>query len=415
MIKISAITLTLLLASCGGGGGSATISGNEDNTSNISQDTTDKSEETTYSGTCKVDNGVIVVDEGDTCETNGYTLTCNNDRVTINGGLNITAKTYNDNGTIYSCSSSDSVSAEEANETMETPTTSESSETSEQENKTDVEESSAKNILEGKTLYEAHETDFVNGYYSEYIYGDNTVQINTYIRETGQLFLEDSYPVVYELDIMKIIRDDNTTVECVVSNESISYLPHTYALNNCVADGEPIGTILLTESKEDGKKYPVITVERRTLQSDNIVNSSYTAPIIRSFSIEANRYVQDAKAEIDSYFRDGANVIKLEMNRDLVGDQRMYLFFNTQKAQDIQSTGNQLTISNVNSTLSFNMNVKESGIFEYSLDGGTSAMINDSEKFPSFPAEGYLNVFVCQDASLSLSTCNYASIPVKLY
>ncbi|MEA2029078.1 MAG: hypothetical protein U9N49_08895 [Campylobacterota bacterium] len=102
------------------------------------------------------------------------------------------------------------------------------------------------------------------------------------------------------------------------------------------------------------------------------------------------------------------------MNHTAISEY-VYLFFHQASIQNLQNTGNYIELFDIYSdTIALDMQVQNSGEYEFTYNK-TSVSITDVDKFSSFPVDAYLYLFVCKDATFSLDTCNYASIPVKLY
>ena len=81
----------LLFTGCGGGSNSSDSSKVQD-TSN---------EQVVETPACTVNGDTVLVDEGKTCKSGKHTLTCKDNRVTMDSSM--TSKTININGTTYTC------------------------------------------------------------------------------------------------------------------------------------------------------------------------------------------------------------------------------------------------------------------------------------------------------------------------
>jgi|GEM_PF-2461648 len=381
-------TVTLLLTGCGGGGGSNTPASNEEE-SPVQQEPTQT--------LCQVEGSNVIIGDDDSCEYNNQMLSCSNGRVTM-GGMN--AETINLNGTQYICESKYNSMVDEERSVEE-----------QKPSDTDTKVGTAESLLNGKVLYAMNEEKLKNREYIGTFFRDNEASIETFNLDSNSFKSRTLYDIVYDGDtITYTSQETGAKKECIVSYDE-SYT-HQYFFN-CINDQGESFYEYMAQNVESTKQNPLISDTDRTLYSKDIINGLY-APKINSFSIISNRYIANNRAELDNYYREGEAQINMEFDRNVYG-KTMYLFFHQEKAQDIQSTGNHLEITGgYTQTLSLDLIVKDSGLFEYTYNG-TSVTISDEEKFSSFPTQGYLDLFICLDKTLSLDTCNYASIPVKLY
>ena len=76
------------------------VTNDTDNDSDSSSNN-DTDHDTDSSNGCQVSGNTVLVNEGETCQYQGHSAVCNNDYVTVDGG--ITAKTVTLNGTTFTC------------------------------------------------------------------------------------------------------------------------------------------------------------------------------------------------------------------------------------------------------------------------------------------------------------------------
>ncbi len=96
LIFLSVGLSVFLLTGCGGGSSSSSsngTSGTDNNTSQENNNSTDPN--------CVWSGDTLMVAEGKTCHDEDHTIVCQDDKVTVDGGINGPSVTFN--GTTYTC------------------------------------------------------------------------------------------------------------------------------------------------------------------------------------------------------------------------------------------------------------------------------------------------------------------------
>ncbi len=270
----------------------------------------------------------------------------------------------------------------------------------------------AKKLI-GKTLYLLEEkTDR----YRTFHFTKDTLQVTTYdMNDTKQLDEEQS--ILYHGEYIDMVIDGRSS-ECHV------YLYpkyHGYELF-CRYDAASQKIFSFTDDKILVKKRP------ETVHATDVNNSITTLPSIDEFNLTTNRYVNDDnQSEIDAFVRDGEGQTSIRLSQKLDENQTAYLFFHKNKAGNIGGTSiheRTINLIEINGLEQIDFHFKNvlSGKFDFKLAGASQSIFYNVKSsfsdngFGDFPSTGFLNVYVCRAGEdLDSNSCNFASIPVKLY
>jgi len=228
--------------------------------------------------------------------------------------------------------------------------------------------------------------------------------------------------IAVEPDLVSIRRGDRAVVCPIVMDEDNS------TIVSCVVDKSDIEPEKLECQREINNKIFTFYMAKNSIsaediaispESEYIVNSTTirkginsTATEIDKFLLRGNQVSIDGKAQLSAKRVDYDNFfMSIDFKEET--DAKVYLYFHTKSIENSISLGEHI-IFNVPDKKSIKIEGKilNSGLFLYE----NSIMIDDGSKFDNFPAEAYLNLFVCDKNSTapSFDTCNMASIPALL-
>jgi len=221
---------------------------------------------------------------------------------------------------------------------------------------------------------------------------------------------EKVYNVSY-IDTKAIVmaEDNSTVLSCIVDKSDVEpiFLECQKEINN------EIFTFYMANDPMSAEEVAISPESEYIVNSTTIkkgINS--TATEIDKFLLRGNQVSIDGKAQLSAE-REDYDTFFMSIDFKEETDAKVYLYFHTKNIENSISLGEHITF-NVPDKKSIKIEGKilNSGLFLYE----NTIMIDDGSKFDNFPAEAYLNLFVCDKNSTapSFDTCNMASIPALL-
>ena len=274
----------------------------------------------------------------------------------------------------------------------------------------------SKILLLGKTLYYMEANEARTDTYKTATFKDETVTIKTFDLKTDDLINENDLDITYSGYHVnsEIFKKDNSYTDCELTKRD-QYSLYGEGIEFECFNGYNNMIHMMRYTKDKAIAYPILSTSRdMTVSSVDIINqNNINAPKINSFIFIGNYVKED---NITATLSNRTNFdfnIKIDLNDTISGNQKVYLFFSENNSSNATNTGNHLEITNTNKSIDIKGILRHSKLnkFQFTFNSKT-VTIDDSDKFNSFPANGYLDLFVCED-TLDFNSCNYSSIPVK--
>ena len=269
-----------------------------------------------------------------------------------------------------------------------------------------IEKPIAQTILRGTTYYWKTATN----------YREETMSHIRFRPQHNEVFIthdesdrknEKVYNVDY-IDTKAIVRaeDNSSILTCMVDTEKPNFLECQEKVNN------ETYTVHLSKDQSLAESIATFPESEYTLKAINIEKGIHSTVVeIEEFSLRGNSITSNKKAQLD-YNEDKTNFhLNLKFKEET--DAKVYIFFHTTDVEHTSSLGNHLAFNIPNKKeIKINGSMMDHASFVFE----TTVVIDDSNKFKTFPSEAYLNLIICDNnaTSPSIDTCNRASIPVIL-